>query len=117
MNTLVPRTTARWKKLYHQRGAVEREFGYLKHEFATTGSPRSGGEKQIDQLDSEIGEEVGLAEWAEEISATFDLGRSKANDAATRELGNKLVAGPRLRLWEFGVEPGGEELSLGCSAI
>ena len=34
LHTLVPRTTVRWKELYHSRGAVEREFGYLKHEWA-----------------------------------------------------------------------------------
>jgi len=104
-------------ELYHQRGAVEREFGYLKARVCDHRKSPIRRRKQIDQLDSEIGEEVGLAAFAEEISATFDLGRSKADDAATRELGNKLVAGSRLRLWEFGVKPGGEELSLGCSAI
>jgi hypothetical protein len=31
---LIPRTTARHKALYHRRGAVEREFGRLKHEWA-----------------------------------------------------------------------------------
>lgn len=31
---LVPRTTERFKSLYHQHGAVEREFGRLKHEWA-----------------------------------------------------------------------------------
>ena len=31
---LVPRDTARFKALYRQRGAVEREFGRLKHEWA-----------------------------------------------------------------------------------
>lgn len=34
LHPLIPRTTDRWKDLYHQRGAVEREFGYLKHEWA-----------------------------------------------------------------------------------
>jgi transposase len=34
LHTLIPRTTARFKALYHQRGAVEREFGRLKHEWA-----------------------------------------------------------------------------------
>jgi hypothetical protein len=34
LHTLIPRTTPRWKALYHQRGAVEREFGHLKHEWA-----------------------------------------------------------------------------------
>jgi hypothetical protein len=29
-----PPGTARWKKLYRQRGAVERENGRLKHEWA-----------------------------------------------------------------------------------
>jgi len=33
LHTLIPRTTDRWKALYHQRGAVEREFGRLKHEW------------------------------------------------------------------------------------
>jgi hypothetical protein len=33
LHTLIPRTTPRWKSLYHQRGAVEREFGRLKHEW------------------------------------------------------------------------------------
>jgi Transposase DDE domain/Transposase domain (DUF772) len=33
LHTLIPRTTDRWKGLYHQRGAVEREFGHLKHEW------------------------------------------------------------------------------------
>jgi len=33
LHTLIPRTTDRWKSLYHQRGAVEREFGRLKHEW------------------------------------------------------------------------------------
>src|SRR5439155_11098920 len=34
LHPLVPRESARWKALYHQRGAVEREFGRLKHEWA-----------------------------------------------------------------------------------
>ena len=34
LHTLVPRETDRWKALYHQRGAVERAFGRLKHEWA-----------------------------------------------------------------------------------
>jgi hypothetical protein len=34
LHPLVPRTTDRFKSLYHQRGAVEREFGRLKHEWA-----------------------------------------------------------------------------------
>ena len=32
-HTLIPRSTNRWGELYRQRGAVEREFGYLKHEW------------------------------------------------------------------------------------
>lgn len=34
LHTLIPRTTPKWKAFYHQRGAVEREFGTLKHEWA-----------------------------------------------------------------------------------
>jgi hypothetical protein len=34
LHPLIPRTTQRYKALYHQRGAVEREFGRLKHEWA-----------------------------------------------------------------------------------
>jgi hypothetical protein len=34
LHTLIPRGTDRWKGLYHSRGAVEREFGVLKHEWA-----------------------------------------------------------------------------------
>jgi hypothetical protein len=34
LHTLIHRTTDRWKSLYCQRGAVEREFGRLKHEWA-----------------------------------------------------------------------------------
>lgn len=34
LHTLIPRGTERWKALYHQRGAVEREFGRLKNEWA-----------------------------------------------------------------------------------
>jgi Transposase DDE domain/Transposase domain (DUF772) len=34
LHPLVPRETTRFKALYHQRGAVEREFGRLKHEWA-----------------------------------------------------------------------------------
>jgi len=34
LHTLIPRGTDRWKSLYHQRGAVEREFGVLKHQWA-----------------------------------------------------------------------------------
>jgi hypothetical protein len=34
LHPLIPRGTERWKGLYHQRGAVEREFGRLKHEWA-----------------------------------------------------------------------------------
>ena len=34
LRPLVPRETKRWKSLYHGRGAVEREFGRLKHEWA-----------------------------------------------------------------------------------
>jgi hypothetical protein len=34
LHPLVPRGTKRFRALYHQRGAVEREFGRLKHEWA-----------------------------------------------------------------------------------
>jgi hypothetical protein len=34
LHPLVPRNTSRFKALYHRRGAVEREFGRLKHEWA-----------------------------------------------------------------------------------
>jgi Transposase DDE domain/Transposase domain (DUF772) len=34
LHPLIPRETQRFKNLYHQRGAVEREFGVLKHEWA-----------------------------------------------------------------------------------
>jgi hypothetical protein len=34
LHTLIPRGTDRWKKLYRQRGSVERENGRLKHEWA-----------------------------------------------------------------------------------
>jgi hypothetical protein len=34
VHTLIPRTSPRWKKLYCQRGSVERENGRLKHEWA-----------------------------------------------------------------------------------
>jgi Transposase DDE domain len=33
LHTLIPRTTDRWKALYRTRGAVERGFGRLKHEW------------------------------------------------------------------------------------
>jgi hypothetical protein len=33
LHTLIPRTTDRWKAIYRTRGAVEREFGRLKHEW------------------------------------------------------------------------------------
>ena len=31
IHTLIPRETARWRKLYKGRASVEREFGNLKH--------------------------------------------------------------------------------------
>jgi hypothetical protein len=34
LHPLIPRETERFKALYHQRGAVEREFGTLKHQWA-----------------------------------------------------------------------------------
>ena len=34
LHPLIPRDTDRFKTLYHQRGAVEREFGVLKHQWA-----------------------------------------------------------------------------------
>jgi hypothetical protein len=34
LHPLIPRETDRFKSLYHQRGAVEREFGVLKHQWA-----------------------------------------------------------------------------------
>jgi hypothetical protein len=34
LHTVIPRGTARWKKLDRQRGSVEREFGRLKNEWA-----------------------------------------------------------------------------------
>jgi len=34
LHPLIPRETARSRKLYRSRGAVEREFGRLKHEWA-----------------------------------------------------------------------------------
>jgi cobalamin biosynthesis Mg chelatase CobN len=39
LHPLVPRETRRWRDLYRGRAAVEREFGRLKHEWA---SARSG---------------------------------------------------------------------------
>jgi hypothetical protein len=33
LHPLIPRETERFKELYHQRGAVEREFGNLKHQW------------------------------------------------------------------------------------
>jgi len=33
LHTLIPRTSLRWKKLYRQRGSVERENGRLKHQW------------------------------------------------------------------------------------
>ena len=33
LHLLIPRETSRFKGYYHQRGAVEREFGRLKHEW------------------------------------------------------------------------------------
>jgi hypothetical protein len=33
LHTLIPRTTVRWRSLYRERVAVEREFGVLKHEW------------------------------------------------------------------------------------
>jgi hypothetical protein len=32
--TTIPYGSAEWKRLYHRRVAVEREFGRLKHEYA-----------------------------------------------------------------------------------
>src|ERR1035437_8877588 len=34
LHPLIPRETLRFKSLYRNRGAVEREFGRLKHEWA-----------------------------------------------------------------------------------
>lgn len=34
LHPLIPRTTERFKELYHQRGSVERCFGHLKHEWS-----------------------------------------------------------------------------------
>jgi hypothetical protein len=34
LHPLIPRGTDRFKGLYHQRGAVEREFGVWKHQWA-----------------------------------------------------------------------------------
>lgn len=34
LHPLIPRTSERLRKLYRSRGAVEREFGRLKHEWA-----------------------------------------------------------------------------------
>lgn len=34
LHTLIPRETLRWKAIYRQRAAVEREFGTLKHRWA-----------------------------------------------------------------------------------
>ncbi len=34
LHTLIPRTSLRWKELYRQRGAVDREFGRLKNDWA-----------------------------------------------------------------------------------
>ncbi len=36
LHTLIPRTTERFKTLYHQRGAVERESGNLKRNWSLT---------------------------------------------------------------------------------
>lgn len=35
-NPLIPRQSERWRKLYRGRGAVERNFGRLKHEYGLT---------------------------------------------------------------------------------
>ena len=34
LHPLIPHGSAKWKALYRQRTAVEREFGRLKHEWA-----------------------------------------------------------------------------------
>jgi hypothetical protein len=39
LHTLIPRTSLRWKKLYRLRGAVERENGRLKNEWALLPTP------------------------------------------------------------------------------
>jgi transposase len=36
LHTLIPRETLRWRGLYKRRGAIEREFGRLKNEWALT---------------------------------------------------------------------------------
>ena len=36
LHPLVPRGTDRWKSLYRERAAVEREFGNLKHHWSLT---------------------------------------------------------------------------------
>ena len=36
LHSLIPRETKRWGDLYRGRGAVEREFGRLKHQYGLT---------------------------------------------------------------------------------
>jgi transposase len=46
LHPLIPRGTDRWKRLYHQRGAVERQFGRLKHERAMLRDARLPGSRR-----------------------------------------------------------------------
>jgi transposase len=46
LHPLIPRETLRWRGLYKRRGAVEREFGRLKNEWALT-PPRVRGIERV----------------------------------------------------------------------
>lgn len=52
LHPLIPRETSRWGKLYAQRSAVEREFGRLKHEWASPAPrPRNRARPAARRLD------------------------------------------------------------------
>lgn len=52
LQTLILRSTPRWKGLYHQRRAVEREFGSLKDEWGRL--PLRAGCTQRVRLDVDL---------------------------------------------------------------
>jgi hypothetical protein len=61
LHTLIPRSTARWKKLYKGRTSVEREFGRLKHEWGMLPLRIRGIEKVKLHVDLTILTKLGCA--------------------------------------------------------
>ncbi len=78
LHPLIPRETVRSRKLYSSRGAVEREFGRLKHEWAFAPAPSAR-------------DRAGSAPCRPDNPRQADLCAQPSADGAARRVGASVI--------------------------